>query len=78
MDVQMPDLDGLEATRQIRRHEEAEGSHIVIIAMTAHAMAADRERCIAAGMDDHISKPVTRKTLEQVLQRNTSPGVFST
>jgi len=72
MDVQMPEMDGFEATATIRRQEALRGSaHIPIIAMTAHAQEGDRNRCIAAGMDDYISKPVSRKTLEQVIARYT-------
>ena len=67
MDVQMPEMDGFEATRQIRELEEATGSHVTIAAMTAHAMAGDRERCLAAGMDDYVSKPLRKEDLLRVL-----------
>jgi CheY-like chemotaxis protein len=63
MDVQMPNLNGLEATAAIRRLEEATGRHTPILALTAHAMDGDRERCIAAGMDDYMSKPIHAKDL---------------
>jgi CheY-like chemotaxis protein len=68
MDCQMPGLDGYEATARIRQIEGTE-RHIPIVAMTASAMRGDRERCLEAGMDDYISKPVTIETLESVLGR---------
>jgi CheY-like chemotaxis protein len=66
MDVQMPEMTGLQATMQIRR-EEAIGSHVPIVAMTASAMSEERDRCLAAGMDDFISKPVSYKVIEQMI-----------
>jgi len=70
MDVQMPILDGLEATRQIRKQESETGDHIPIIAMTAHAMKGDKERCITAGMDSYISKPIKIKELIDTIERS--------
>ncbi|MCX6044255.1 MAG: response regulator, partial [Chloroflexi bacterium] len=69
MDCQMPEMDGFETTRCIRQREQVEGGHISIIAMTAQAMKGDRERCLAAGMDDYVSKPVRMADLSQVLVR---------
>jgi signal transduction histidine kinase/CheY-like chemotaxis protein len=71
MDVQMPEMDGLQATDQIRRGEAGSTNHIPIIAMTAHAMAGDKEKCLAAGMDGYVSKPlnvdILFSTIEEVL-----------
>ena len=69
MDWQMPVMDGLEATRQIRALEATCGAHIPIIGMTANAIKGDQERCLAAGMDDYISKPVKREDLQRVLDQ---------
>jgi len=69
MDVQMPVMDGFEATQQIREWEQERGTHIPIIAMTAHAMQGDRERCLEAGMDDYITKPLQPKVLFSALDR---------
>jgi PAS domain S-box-containing protein len=69
MDVQMPGLDGLAATRHIRQWEQATGHRTPIVAMTARAMAGDRERCLEAGMDDYLSKPVDVARLRELLAR---------
>ena len=74
MDVQMPELDGLDATSAIRAWEKSAGTHIPIIAMTAHAMKGDRERCLAAGMDGYTSKPIRIRELEQAIARLVSPS----
>ncbi len=72
MDVQMPDMSGFEATAAIRQREEHTGKHIPIIAMTAHAMKGDRDRCIQAGMDDYVSKPVKIADLMSVIRKLSS------
>lgn len=69
MDCQMPEMDGLEATGHIRKAETLTGTHVPIIAMTAHAMDEDRNRCIAAGMDDYISKPIDPDQLRNVIEK---------
>jgi PAS domain S-box-containing protein len=69
MDVQMPEVDGLEATSAIREMEETTGRHIPIMAMTAHAMKGDRERCLEAGMDFYLSKPIRIAELKESLAR---------
>jgi two-component system sensor histidine kinase/response regulator len=69
MDVQMPGLDGFEATGRIRNREKEEGGHIPIVAMTAHAMKGDREQCLAVGMDDYVSKPIKVNELFAVIER---------
>ncbi|WP_176592246.1 response regulator [Sphingobium sp. EM0848] len=68
MDVQMPEMDGFQATAAIREQERTSGDHMPIIAMTAHAMRGDRERCLQAGMDDYISKPLRAEDFYQVVE----------
>ena len=69
MDVQMPELDGLETTKLIRKDEAGTQRHIPIIAMTAHALSGDRERCLEAGMDEYVSKPIDPGELEDKVRR---------
>jgi signal transduction histidine kinase/CheY-like chemotaxis protein len=74
MDVQMPGVDGLEATRRIRAREREAGGHVPIIAMTAHAMLGDREKCLEAGMDDYVSKPIEPAALHAAVSRAMHTG----
>jgi CheY-like chemotaxis protein len=69
MDVQMPEIDGLEATRQVRQKEKESGRYIPIVAMTAHAMKGDMERCLEAGMDGYVSKPIQKQLLLSEIER---------
>jgi signal transduction histidine kinase/CheY-like chemotaxis protein len=78
MDMQMPEMDGFEATAAIRAKEELSGGHVPIIAMTAHALKGDRERCLAGGMDGYIPKPIRTSelfsTIESVIAKNSEPA----
>jgi two-component system sensor histidine kinase/response regulator len=73
MDVQMPEMDGFEAAKAIRALERESGAHIPIIAMTAYAMTGDRERCLEAGMDGYISKPIRARELLSAVEKEWSP-----
>jgi signal transduction histidine kinase/CheY-like chemotaxis protein len=77
MDLQMPELGGLEATTLIREHEKSAGGHIPIIAVTANAMVGDRERCLIAGMDDYVSKPIQANELFAAIERVHPPSTGS-
>jgi two-component system sensor histidine kinase/response regulator len=74
MDLQMPEMGGFEATRLIREKEKASGTHLAIIALTAHAMKGDEERCLAGGMDGYVSKPIKLEDLFSVME-NVAPGI---
>ncbi len=76
MDVQMPEMDGMEATARIRLEEKTTGKHQIIIALTAHAMKGDRERCLEAGMDDYLTKPIRHEELDAILNKHSAhaPG----
>ncbi len=77
MDIQMPEMNGYEATAAIQKIQESAGANVPIIAMTAHAMSGDREKCLAAGMDDYISKPISMDQLAIVIGRNSRSGKHS-
>jgi len=72
MDVQMPEMDGFQATEELRRKEELTGVHCPVVAMTALAMKGDKERCVAAGMDSYLSKPIRPQELDAVLDSYTA------
>ena len=69
MDLQMPEMDGFEATQRIRTQEQTTGHHIPIVAMTARAMKGDRERCLESGMDGYVAKPIRQQKLHEELAR---------
>ena len=69
MDVQMPEMDGFEATAAIRNREERTGIHLPIVAMTAHALKGDEERCLAGGMDGYLPKPIRSERLFEIVER---------
>ena len=75
MDVQMPEMDGYQATSAIREHESRAGGHLPIVAMTAHALDRDRERCLAAGMDAYLTKPIQLDKLYEMLERVATTGL---
>ncbi|MDH3205817.1 MAG: response regulator [Gemmatimonadota bacterium] len=74
MDIQMPEMGGIEATQKIREREAANGGHIPIVAMTAHAMTGDRERFLEAGMDEYLSKPISQERLREVVRSLAEPA----
>jgi len=77
MDVQMPEMDGLQATVRLREIERERGGHVPIVAMTANAMKGDREECLVAGMDDYVTKPIRWPELREILDRMTADGTIA-
>ena len=82
MDMQMPGMEGLDATRAIRAKERGTGKHLPIIAMTANAMEGDKERCLAAGMDGYVAKPIRRRRicshqLKEICHSSTEQNLMS-
>jgi CheY-like chemotaxis protein len=77
MDIQMLDMDGPAAARRIREREAGTGRHVPIVAMTSHAIASDRERCLAAGMDEYLSKPLTKDQLLRLLDSIPRPHALA-
>jgi two-component system sensor histidine kinase/response regulator len=75
MDVQMPEMDGFEATKLIREKEKSSGAHLPIIALTAHAMQGDKERCLAGGMDGYVAKPIKLEDFFSVIEK-VVPGII--
>ena len=69
LDIQMPEFDGFQVIEALRRREQTEGGHLPVVALTAHSMKGDRERCLQAGMDDYLSKPIRAAELFSVIDR---------
>jgi CheY-like chemotaxis protein len=74
MDLQMPDIDGLQATAMIREREKVRGGRTPIVALTAHTMKGDRERCIEAGMDNYINKPIDAVSFLEIVEMSATPS----
>jgi len=77
MDIQMPEMNGMEATARIREKEKITGGHQPIVALTAHAMKGDQELCLAGGMDGYLAKPIRAEELDQILNRYVGQGTAS-